>query len=228
MVRVKELVELWRRDNLMKQALAESHTMLERTGVMFRESVKSLRQADAGEIGIDIYEEDRKVNHFERDVRRKILKHLVITGELNVVAGLILSSIVIDIERIGDYMKNIMELAAAHPAKLTCGKYEGDVQRIEATVSRLFEAIVPTLQASDTDRARRLIDESLWIKKKCDEIDADLIGDGDPSLSSGDAVAIALYVRYLKRIGAHLMNVLSSVVNPFDRIGFREGGDDLV
>ena len=39
-----------------------------------------------------------------------------------------------------------------------------------------------------------------------------------------EAVTTALYVRFLKRISAHLMNIASSVVNPFDRIGFR--GDD--
>jgi hypothetical protein len=35
-------------------------------------------------------------------------------------------------------------------------------------------------------------------------------------------VTIALYVRFLKRVGAHLQNILSSVVNPFDRIGFHD------
>ena len=38
--------------------------------------------------------------------------------------------------------------------------------------------------------------------------------------SKGDAVVLALYVRYLKRIESHLNNIVSSVVNPFPRIGF--------
>jgi hypothetical protein len=33
---------------------------------------------------------------------------------------------------------------------------------------------------------------------------------------------VALYVRYLKRVTAHLLNILSSVVNPVERIGYRE------
>ena len=32
----------------------------------------------------------------------------------------------------------------------------------------------------------------------------------------------ALYTRYLKRIAAHLINIASSVFNPFERIGFRD------
>jgi hypothetical protein len=34
-------------------------------------------------------------------------------------------------------------------------------------------------------------------------------------------VTTVLYLRYLKRVSAHLKNIASSVVNPFDRIGFR-------
>ena len=43
-----------------------------------------------------------------------------------------------------------------------------------------------------------------------------------PDLVCNEAVSTALYVRFLKRISAHLMNIASSVVNPFDRIGFRD------
>ena len=64
-----------------------------------------------------------------------------------------------------------------------------------------------------------------WIIKKCDEIVGDLVASPDPQLSPSDAVATALYTRYLKRIGAHLMNIATSIVNPFERIGFREETD---
>jgi len=39
---------------------------------------------------------------------------------------------------------------------------------------------------------------------------------------AGLAVTAALYLRYMKRVSAHLKNVATSVVNPFYRIGFRE------
>ena len=34
--------------------------------------------------------------------------------------------------------------------------------------------------------------------------------------------SVALYARYLKRIGAHLKNITSSVVNPFESIGYNK------
>jgi len=222
MLRFKEIYEIWKKDSSLQRALNDSRAMLERTDRMFHESVNSLRASDTGEIGIDIYEEDRVVNKYQQDVRRKVLRHLAITGGVNVVPGLILTSIVIDIERIGDYTKNIMELAAAHPKKLTAGRYEEEVQKIEKAVGTMFDKIVSILETMDKDAARASIGDSVWIRKRSDEIDLGLIKGDETSLSPGDAVAVALYVRYLKRVGAHLMNVLSSVVNPFERIGYKE------
>ena len=222
MFRFKELIELWRSDNLLTQALKDSQKMLNSTSQMFNESVKSLRESDSGKMGMDIYAKDRMVNKYQREVRRKVLKHLAIAGGVNLTHGLILINIVIDLERIGDYTKNIMELAVAHPKKLRCGIYEDDIKKIEQGVSSMFEQIVPALKASDKKAARQLIDSDWWMIKRCDAVVTGLIKAEDQTLSSADAVSTALYARYLKRIAAHLINVSSSVVNPFERIGFRE------
>jgi phosphate uptake regulator len=189
---------------------------------MFQESRKSLRESDTGEIGIKIYEEDRMVNHYQQEVRRKVLRYLAITGGINVVPGLVLTSIVIDIERIGDYTKNIVELAVVHPDKLTGGRYEEDLKKIESSVGGIFNQIVSILRSMNKEAARTLIRDNLWIRKRCDEINLDLIRGKEALLNLGDAVALALYVRYLKRVAAHLLNILSSVVNPVERIGYRE------
>ena len=64
---------------------------------------------------------------FERDVRRKVMTHLSLGNTSDLTAGLVLISIVIDIERIGDYSKNIHDLATVHPDKLHGGSLEDDV-----------------------------------------------------------------------------------------------------
>ena len=225
MFRFGEIIELWRSDNLLTQAVNDSHRMLENTHTMFTESVKSLRRSDNGEMGVNVYEQDQMINRYEREVRSKVLKHLAITGGANLIPGLILTSIVIDIERIGDYTKNIKDMAIAHPKKLECGIFEADMQRIEAGVEALFEKAIPALKSSDKDTARELVADNWWMLKKADEILNELINEKDPSLRSGAAVATGMYGRFLKRIAAHLMNVLTSVMNPFESIGFH-GNDE--
>ena len=222
MLKFREIYEIWRKDNSLTQALNDSYAMLERTHAMFQASVKCLRDGAGAEVSFDIYAEDRLINQYQIGVRRKVLRYLAVTGTVNLAPGLVLTSIVIDIERIGDYTKNIMELAVAYPGKLTCGRHESRVCKLEEAIELMFNPIGSVLQSYDKKAARALIDECRWIRRGADEILVDLIQGEDPSVSRGDAAAVALYVRYIKRIGAHLLNILSSVVNPFERIGYRE------
>ena len=131
----KQIFELFKSDSLYEQALKECHDMLDIDKEMFNESIKTLRQSDTADISIDIYAMDKKINEFERDVRRKVMTHLVVSGKEDLGSGLILVSVVIDIERIGDYTKNIYDLAVEHPKKLLGGKYEGKLASIEKATS---------------------------------------------------------------------------------------------
>ena len=58
-------------------------------------------------------------------------------------------------------------------------------------------------------------------RASCDRVIERIIGEEHP-LAPAEAAAVALYARYLKRINAHLTNTVSSVVNPFHRIGYNE------
>ena len=66
----KEIFELFKSDSLHNQALEECYEMLDIVKEMFNESTKTLRESDTAEIPIDIYAMDKKINEFERDVRR--------------------------------------------------------------------------------------------------------------------------------------------------------------
>ena len=117
MFRFKELIELWKTANSLTQALEDSHVMLQSTHEMFSESVKTLRHSDNADLTVDIHKMDQTINKYEQQVRRKVLKHLAITGGVNMIPGLILTSIVIDIERIGtgclvlgDELRGLVEL----------------------------------------------------------------------------------------------------------------------
>lgn len=222
MMRFREIYEIWRRDNSLNLALKQSYEMLEKTHSMFQESVSLLRDVATSKMTLNIYEEDQSINAYQIQVRRRVLRYLAIAGTVDLIPGLVLTSIVIDIERIGDYTKNITELATAYPAKLDCGRFEQRVQDLERIVEKLFGEIRRILESSDRQAARRLIDECSHARKAADQIIAELIQSDDESMGSAQAAAVALYVRYVKRVGAHLLNILSSVVNPFERIGYRD------
>ncbi|HDP98890.1 MAG TPA: hypothetical protein ENN22_06875 [bacterium] len=219
---LKELQKLFKRKGLIEQALEESLEMLNDCSEMFRESVKSLRESDQAEISINIEEKDIKINKYERDVRKKVLTHLAVNdvGDLNI--GLVLLSIVVDIERVGDYTKNIVELAQNHPGRLYLDQWEEMLNQAEEVISRNFGVLIKAFEESNSELAKQLLDELWSVKKQCDHCNLSLLKENELNLTIPDAVALALYVRYLKRIAAHLMNVATSIVNPFHKIGYRK------
>ncbi len=219
---LKEVFDLLRKESQLKQAFDRSHEMLLEDQEMFLAATSSLREHDDARIDIDIFAKDQLINAYEREVRRKVFTHLTLNRESSLNAGLVLVSVVIDIERIGDITKNIVDLALGHPGKLGCGSYEPDVRKIETTVKTMFSLLIEALPTSEPTKAKEVMSEHWWIARRIDEILNALISTGDSSLKCCDAVTTALYVRFLKRISAHLMNIASSIVNPFDRIGFRQ------
>ena len=219
---IREFLKLLRKDNLLIQAGRESEEMLDLSHAMVVASVESLRRSDDAAIDLDVYEVDKKINSFERDVRRKVMVHLSMGHSADISGGLVLVSIVIDIERIGDYSKNIHDLARSHPQRLHGGSLEEQTVSIEREVLANFGRTVRAFKQGDQAEARLLMEEyKIDISKRCGEVEATLVG-GTVELPSPDAVTLALYLRFLKRISAHSRNLISSLVNPFDRIGYRE------
>jgi len=219
---MKAILDIFKKADLLQQSFDASIEMLETCYKMFEASSRSLRTSEAGEIDLDVHVEDSKINQYERDIRRKVLVHLTTTPARDLVFGLILVSIVIDIERIGDYCKNIKELAVAHPTKLRGSEFEKVVSELEKEVNDRFKRLIIAFRNTDSESARELMRGHRDITRKCDEIIKCMMQENCTKMSNSDAVTITLYVRYLKRVSAHITNVASGIVNPFDRIGFSE------
>jgi phosphate uptake regulator len=218
----KEIINLWRSDDLLQQAWNESFEMLEIAQEMYVEAVRILRESDDTVVNKEIRQKDKEVNKYEQEVRRKVMTHCTLQGSEELPGGMVLVSIVIDIERIGDYCKNILDLAEVHPARLTVGAYEESIQGIEQEVKSRFGETISVLRNQDVVTAQEMMGSfKIEISAICDRIVNELAQGHLEGLASNDAVALALYVRYLKRISAHLNNMITSVVNPFERIGFR-------
>ena len=219
----KQIFELFKADSLQEQALTECYEMLEIVREMYNESIKTLRQSDTANIPIDIYKTDKKINEFERDVRRKVMTHLVVSGNQDLTSGLILVSVVVDIERMGDYTKNIYDLAIQHPKRLKAGDYEEQLQDIENATTKYLNETIDAFKEQNIDKARELMSNyKSDISSTSSNIVNGIVSNKNNEFSPDVAGALCLYARYLKRIAAHSRNLISSVVNPFERIGYPE------
>lgn len=213
---------LFSKRNLLEKAFRRTVKMIEFDREMFEASVQVLRHSDESDMPFDIYEKDKALNKYEREVRRNVLTHLAVVGKGDIVAGLTLVSIVIDVERIGDYTKNIADLAKDHPKRLEGGRHEKALAEIENKITERFTGFDKIMLESDVKLARAIMRSHKELNEQIDELTLKLTRTKEKEIDPGDAVILALYVRYLKRINGHLTNIASSIVNPFHRIGYRE------
>ena len=222
----KSLIRVFKKDNLYQQALGEACEMLETDGRMFEASVESLRRSDTADIAVDIKQLDKQINRSERDVRKKVMTHLVVSGGTELAHGLALVSVVIDIERIGDYTKNIFDLARRHPKRLNAGSLEAQLKALEEHTSKVFHDTIEAFKDSDETLARQVMDDYKEdISADSEKMTDDIIGGTVSDLEPPEAAAVVLYARFLKRIGSHSRNIATSIVNPFHRIGYNEKTD---
>ena len=216
----KMLFEVLSQKSLMIQAAQRADNALERARVLTEAAFAALM--DGTVPNQDLYELDRKINEDEIEVRRMVLEHLAANPKGDLSAGVVLISTIIDIERVGDYAKNVYE--QAERLGEPWGNKDGfpEVRGLVDEMNAVFRDTALAVHSGNREQARAAMDRQYELNQKCEDY-LDELCDAT-KLTAREVVVLALTIRFVKRIGAHLSNLASSVVNPFDRIGFRPGG----
>ena len=220
----KDVINLWKADDLLSQSWDESYKMLNLSHEIFQQALIYLRNGENIDTLKTLKMRDKEINEFQRDVRRKVLTHYAVEQDTsNMADGLILINMVVDIERIGDYCKNILDLAINHDQSIKSSEITEDLAMIEEEAKSRFEKTIQAIQAQDVEIAQSLMEGyKEQMTGKADEIVNGILKDELHFGSEARTASIALYTRYLKRIGAHLKNITTTLVNPFDAIGYKE------
>jgi phosphate uptake regulator len=220
----KDVINLWKADDLLSQSWDESYKMLNLSHEIFQQALIYLRNGENIDTLKTLKMRDKEINEFQRDVRRKVLTHYAVEQDTsNMADGLILINMVVDIERIGDYCKNILDLAINHDQSIKSSEISEDLAMIEEEAKSRFEKTIQAIQAQDVEIAQSLMEGyKEQMTGKSDEIVNGILKDELHFGSEARTASIALYTRYLKRIGAHLKNITTTLVNPFDAIGYKE------
>lgn len=166
----------------------------------------------------DLFDTDKRINHAEQQIRREIVVHTTVHGASSVPQCLVLMSIVKDAERVGDYSKNIFDLAELAP-KQPAGKHKDDLVQLKDRISKLMASCREVFDLQDEERAKLLIEEAEAIEDHCDRRISKMVsGTKEKELSA----TYALAYRYFKRVTSHSFNVLTSIVQPLDKIDFSD------
>jgi len=221
---IKELLSIFRADNPM-QAVSKNVTQMmtlalettQTAGRIYFERQHSETDRAA------IYDTDVRINKLERAIRKQLITHLSLPGNTaDVPYALLTMNVVKDVERLGDYAKNLGELVDIHTAPWPDDPIIEALRAVRREVEDAFSETASVLQRSDHARALAMLRSGRDIANRCEEIIAQVAAS---DYAASAAVAAALGARYYKRFDKHLMNIISCVVMPLHKIDYFDPDD---
>ena len=213
---LRQLIDAWRGRDLLSEMLDEFQEML-RDGEWMFKTVGSvlLREVKPQDVHEEFFARDKEIGRKEKNIRRRIVEHLSLRQDIDVPACLVLMSVTKDAERVGDFCKNIYEVACLYTMDFDQDEYVTSFKELRAEIESLFAKAISAFADADEKAATEFIIEADAIARKCDETIEKLIKD---ELPTQKAVAYTLLSRYFKRVSAHLANICTSVVTPVHEI----------
>jgi phosphate uptake regulator len=170
----------------------------------------------------EVKQTDRSINEAQQDVRRTLMMHASVQGDVDLPLVLAYMSVVKDAERIGDYAKNLYDLAK-FGVDFEVAPDRDELEGYCANVDRLLEDAADAFERTDAERAQQLLEKADGF---LDDYDDHVRSAYQSQGPASDAVARALYYRFLKRITAHVMNLLTSLVRPIDQLDYYDEAKD--
>lgn len=218
----QELLSFWRDQSALKHVFRNFDDMLKTSKNMFEMATESLfsEQRDIEPSKRRLVEMDSRLNTLQQVIRRDIITHIAVQGISDIVPCMVMMSVIKDAERTGDYTKNIIEIAE-HCASIHNDPLYEELKSMRSKIAVWYDKTRNAIDKTDGNLAREAQRETYDLEKKCDKLIWDLASDN----GGRNAVAAALMLRFFKRISAHLGNILTTVVMPFDKIDYFEKED---
>ena len=170
----------------------------------------------------EIRETDRQINATEVEIRRALVVHASVHGGIDTSEVLAFMNMIKDIERIGDYNKNIFDLAE-EGVSFTESPELDSILSLRDEVSSRISLMGEILSVRDEQRARTYIERGDELRRDFDQRVNELLHSTEAAVA---AVPKALLFSFLKRVSAHSSNVVSAVIMPVDQLDYFDESED--
>lgn len=165
-----------------------------------------------------ISKRDVELNKLQRQIRKQIIAHLSLGGgEKDAPYCLLLMSLVKDVERIGDYCKNIVEIYDEGGGPIPDDDNGAELRELRGAVEETFAAANEVFGKSETEVAMDLLRRGRELNRRCDLL---VSRSARSQYDAPTTTTMVLGARYYKRIESHLMNILSGVVMPLHKLDY--------
>ena len=165
----------------------------------------------------DLYNTDKAINELHREVRREMIIHSAVNSR-NLDIPLLLSYMTMskDIERIGDYCKNLFEIAETGNSFAKGDDLDAHME-LKNDIGKLIVYLQSCLNLDDESKVQDLITLGSSLNNDLDEKITALLEDKEKIQYP---VATTLFYRYLKRIVSHIVNAATAIIMPTDQIDY--------
>ncbi len=215
---LKELVAIFRGTRSLQGATQAFTEMLQLAqGMVLQASETFWGKPRTAADRTALYETDVKVNKLERNIRKRLIAHLSGPAPSDVPYSLLVMSLVKDVERIGDYAKNLMEVADIAGGPFPEDPIVSELREIKKSVENLAKEAVTVFSNGDRDRAVELTVEGRAVSKRCEALIREV---ARSSYTPPLVVSITLGTRFYKRIAGHFLNLLSGVIMPVHKLDY--------
>ncbi len=197
---------------LLEESFQDLGEMVEQSRRMFDESVAGL--LNNAEISVNLEEMDDFVDDREREIRRRVLEHLAYDPKRDMVASLVMATMVHDAERLGDYARGLSELIPLAKGPRS-GPFNQRLKDLAGRLRPLFGEAKKALQEDDAGKAGQIMSDCRALKTDFLAFTAQVAAS---SLEADKAVVYASGARMMRRMGSHLSNLASAIRLPYDQI----------
>jgi phosphate transport system protein len=164
-----------------------------------------------------LYRKDVQVNKQQRLIRKQLVAHVTDNQCRYVPYAMLIMSLVKDVERLGDYAKNLVELVELRQGPLPDDEHVRELREIRTATDTLVREVADVFLESEEDRATELTIEGRQTCKRCDKL-VQSVANAD--YDGATAVFLALGARFYKRIGGHCLNLFSGVIMPLHKLDY--------
>lgn len=212
---LKRLFQAIRSQGVMAKVEEKTRQMFALAKTQYTASTRALLENK--EPDFDLYAKDREINLMVVEIRKRLVEHFAVASQ-DVGTGLVLLKVINDIERVGDYTKNLLDLFQMIEKPLPESPYCRRLKELSPKIEGFFDKAERALFDGSQEDARQVMEGANQVNQTCKESLRELLK--DDNMCGADAIACALAARYFRRVAGHLKNVASAAVNPYSHIGY--------
>ena len=219
MIMFKSLYDAISKNSLLDDSFKLIGKLCERTEEMFEIASESFIENEEPEE--DLFKMDKEVNSMVQDIRRKVLEYFSMTTAPNYFAGLVLISLAVDYERIGDYTKklySLREIFDYHDG--INGELAHILRDMRHNIMIMFPEAFRFIEERNEKYPNNVTEHEKKVKRDYERL---LERIHDDEVSKEEALAVSKFAGRLVRIAGHLDNISSSSGRPFPKLGFKPG-----